>query len=200
MRKIISLCKRSKIFDYRPFLFDEDGINNKKVIIFLNCISNFFSQIIIMGAELKHLIIESTVKTPQIDLNHLSGDLILAGRSIPENPAKIYEIVLQWVNQYVQKPRQTTNLRLNLEYFNTASVIWLGKIVKALCAMKEPENTLIIHLYFDIEEFDSMEADDIKDALSPVLDMIGTPVISLGIKIYGTDDKGEILKESMVLI
>jgi hypothetical protein len=45
-----------------------------------------------------------------------------------------------------------------------------------------------------------MEADDIRDALSPVLDMIGTPSISLGIKIYGTDEKGEIIKESMVLV
>jgi hypothetical protein len=30
--------------------------------------------------------------------------------------------------------------------------------------------------------------------------MIGVPTVSLGIKIYGTDDRGEIIKESMVLI
>ena len=58
----------------------------------------------------------------------------------------------------------------------------------------------MIHLYFNIDEFDSMDVEDLKDALSPFLDMIGTPTISLGIKIYGTDDKGEIIKESMVLI
>jgi len=58
----------------------------------------------------------------------------------------------------------------------------------------------MIHLYFNIEEFDSMEIEDIRIALSPVIDMIGTPTVNLGIKIYGTADKGEILKESMVLI
>ena len=151
-------------------------------------------------AELKNIYIEATAKTPQIDLNHLSGELIFAGKSIPENPAKIYEDILEWMHQYVKNPRQTTNLRLNLEYFNTASVIWIAKIVKVLCGMKQAENTLIIHLYFDIEEFDSMEIEDVKEALSPVLDMVGTPTVSLGIKIYGTDDKGEILKESMVLV
>ncbi len=150
--------------------------------------------------ELNNVYIESTVKTPQIDLNHLTGELIFSGKSIPENPAKLYEGVLEWVLEYVKRPRQTTNLRLNLEYFNTASVIWVAKIVKALCSMKQPENTLIIHLYFDIEEFDSMETEDVKEALSPVLDMVGTPTISLGIKIYGTDDKGGIIKESMVLV
>ncbi len=150
--------------------------------------------------ELKNIYIEATAKTPQIDLNHLTGELIFAGKSIPENPAKLYENIVAWMKEYIKNPRQTTNLRLNLEYFNTASVIWVAKIVKTLCSMKEPENTLIIHLYFDIEEFDSMEIDDVKEALSPVLDMVGTPTISMGIKIYGTDDKGEILKESMVLV
>lgn len=150
--------------------------------------------------ELKSLYIEPTAKTPQIDLNHLTGELILSGRSIPENAAELYENVLKWVFEYIKNPRHTTNLRFNLEYFNTASAIWLAKMVKALSSIKDSEYTLMIHLYFNIEEFDNMEVEDLKEALSPIIDMIGTPTISLGIKIYGTDDKGEILKESMVLI
>jgi hypothetical protein len=150
--------------------------------------------------DLKTIYIESGQKTPQIDLNHLTGELIFSGKSILENPAKLYEGILEWVQEYINTPRQTTNLRLNIEYFNTASVIWLAKIVKALCGMKQPDNTLIIHLYFDIEEFDSMETEDLKEALSPVLDMVGTPTISMGIKVYGTDENGNILKESMVLV
>jgi hypothetical protein len=150
--------------------------------------------------ELKNLFIEQTSKTPQIDLNHLTGDLILSGRSIPENAAELYGKVLKWVGSYVEKPRHTTNLRLNLEYFNTASSIWLAKIIKVLCGISDPEGILMIHLYFNIEEFDSMEVEDLKDALSPIIDMVGSPIVSLGIKIYGTDDNGEIIKESMVLI
>jgi hypothetical protein len=150
--------------------------------------------------ELKNLFIEPTAKTPQIDLNHITGDLIFSGRSIPENAAQLYEKVLNWVMEYIKNPKHTTNLRFNLEYFNTSSSIWLAKIVKALCSIKDSEYTLMIHLYFEIEDFDNMEVEDIKEALSPIIDMIGTPTISLGIKIYGIDDKGEILKESMVLI
>jgi len=58
----------------------------------------------------------------------------------------------------------------------------------------------MIHLYFDLEDFDNMDDEDHKDALSPIIDMIGTPSVSIGIKIYGTDDKGAIIKESIVLI
>jgi hypothetical protein len=150
--------------------------------------------------EQKSLYIEPTAKTPQVDLNHLTGELILSGKSIPENAALVYENVMKWVVEYIKSPRHTTNLRLNLEYFNTSSAIWLAKIVQALCTIKDSEDTLMIHLYFPIEDFDNMDVDDIKDELHPLIHLIGNPTVSLGIKIYGTDDKGEVLKEAMVLI
>jgi hypothetical protein len=154
----------------------------------------------IAAVDLKNLYIEQTPKTPLIDLNHLTGELILSGRSIPENAAKLYENIFAWVVTYAQNPRHTTNLRLNLEYFNTASSIWLAKIVKVLSNINKAEFTVMVHLYFEIEEYDSMQEEDIKDALSPLIDLIGTPTVSLGIRIYGTGDKGEILKDSMVLL
>ena len=45
-----------------------------------------------------------------------------------------------------------------------------------------------------------MDTDDLKDTLVPITELIGNTNVSLGIKIYGTEDNGEILKESMVLI
>ena len=149
---------------------------------------------------LKNIFIEGTVKTPQIDLNYLNGELIFSGRSIPENAAELYEDVLVWIQNYIKAPRKITNLRLNLEYFNTASSIWIAKFVRILSTIKEKEYTVIIHLYFGIEEFDNMDSDDIRDTLSPIVDILGSPTVSLGIKIYGTDTQGQILKESMVLI
>ena len=149
---------------------------------------------------LKNLFIEPTAKTPQVDLNYPSGELIMSGKSIPEQAATLYESILNWVTEYIKNPRPTTNLRLNLEYFNTASAIWLAKIVQTLGSIKDSEYTLMIHLYFNIEDYNNMETDDLKDELHPIIHMIGVPTVSLGIKIYGTDEKGEILKESMVLI
>jgi hypothetical protein len=149
---------------------------------------------------LKSIFIEPTATTPQVDLNHLTGELILSGRSIPENAAKLYSDIYAWVSDYIKKPRPTTNLRLNLEYFNTTSAIWLSKIVKSLCSINDTENTLFIHLYFTNDDFESMEVDDIKDALSPIVDIMGSPTLSLGIKIYAIDEKGEIVKESMVFV
>jgi len=150
--------------------------------------------------ELRNILIEPTIKTPQVDFNQFTGELILSGKSIPENASEIYEPIYIWINEYVKIARPTTNLRLNLEYFNTASSIWLAKIVKSLSRIEIPEAVLFIHLYFGIEEFANMDIEDIKDTLSHVVDIINNSTISIGIKIYGTDNKGAIIKESMVLI
>ncbi len=144
------------------------------------------------------MFVEQTEKTPLVDFNYLSGELILSGRSIPINAPRIFEPVLDWINEYIKNPRQTTNLRLNLEYFNTASSIWLAKIVKALAGISKAECVLILHVYFSIEDFDDI--DDIKDDLSPIIDVISNTTVSIGLKIYGTDDTGKILKESMIFI
>jgi hypothetical protein len=150
--------------------------------------------------ELKNIYIESTNKTPQIDFNGITGDLIISGRSIPENATKIYQPLFEWLSEYIHKPSQTTNLRLQLDYFNTSSSIWLAKLVKTLCQIKNPESVLLIHLYFDVEDYDNMDPEDIQETLSLVVDNISSTVISIGVKIYGTDDKGTIIKESMILI
>jgi hypothetical protein len=147
------------------------------------------------------LIIEETSKTPQIDLYQLTGDLIFSGKSIPENAAKVYEPVLVWVKEYILKANPTTNLRLNLEYYNTATAIWLTKIIKTLIRINNPDFTLIIHLYLPIEDFDEIDDfNDIKDAFIPISNIDANPIPCIGIKLYGTDDKGEIIKDTVVFI
>ena len=148
---------------------------------------------------LNKLRIEPGTKTPCIDLDHQTGELVFSGRSIPENAARVYESVLEWVNIYCNHPKRITNLRLKLEYFNTSSILWLAKIVQSLSSIKNKSCTLMIHMSFSIDEFETMQADDLKDELNPIMHLIDYTEISVGIKIYGTSDEGKVLKESMVL-
>jgi hypothetical protein len=151
--------------------------------------------------KFQSLIIEQTLKTPLIELNHLSGELIFSGKSIPENAAKVYEPVFNWVKEYSLSARPTTNLRINLEYFNTASSLWLAKILKVLCKINEPEFTLIIHLYIPIEEYDEMkDFEDLKDVFFPISDMFHDAKLSIGIKLYGTDEDGTVIKDTLVFV
>lgn len=149
----------------------------------------------------QNLVIEATVKTPQVDLDLNTGDLIISGKSIPENAAKIYEPVFEWVEEYIKSPRPTTNLRLNLEYFNTASSIWLAKIIKTLIKINDPDYVLIIHLYLPIEDYEDMkELDDIKEAFAPISDIFTGAIPSIGLKVYGITEKGEVVKDTLIFI
>jgi hypothetical protein len=151
--------------------------------------------------EFKNLYIDNTPKTPQIDLNQFTGELILSGKSIPENAAKVYEPVFNWVREYILKARPVTNIRLNLEYFNTASSLWLSKILKVLKQIDKPDYILYVHLYLPVEEYDEMkEFDDIRDAFFPISDIFQGAALSVGIKLYGTNDKSEIIKDALVFI
>jgi len=149
---------------------------------------------------LSNFALEQTSKTPQIDLNQYSGELIFSGKSIPENAAKIYEPVLTWIKQYALKAKPITNLRLNLEYFNTASMMWLSRILNILKKINDPEYILYVHLYMPVEEYDEMkDIEDIKDALIPVRDILQDATPCIGIKLYGTENS-EIIKDALVFI
>ncbi len=149
---------------------------------------------------LNNYTIEQTPKTPRINLNQLSGELILSGKSIPENAAKIYEPVLNWVKEYILDARPITNLRLNLEYFNTASMIWLSKILAVLKKINDPEFILYVHIYMPLEEYDDMnDIEDIRDALIPVRDILQDATPCVGIKLYGTNNS-EVIKDALVFI
>jgi hypothetical protein len=151
--------------------------------------------------EFSNLFVEQTPKTPMIDFNQYNGELILYGKSIPENAAKVYEPILNWVNEYILHARPTTNFRLNLEYFNTASTIWLVKVLKILIQIKDPDYVLILHIYLNLEDFEEMEeSGDLESAFTPISDILYEAIVSIGIKVYGIDYDERIVKDKLIFI
>jgi hypothetical protein len=151
--------------------------------------------------EINSIVIEQTAKTPHIELNHLNGEIILSGKSIPENAAIFYEPVLKWVNKYILLPRPITNIRINLEYFNTSSSIYISKLLKTLTQIDNPNCLLLVHLYVPLEEFDDLvEIDDIKDAFGPITNIFQNMTPGVGLKLYATNDKSEVVKDTLVLM
>jgi hypothetical protein len=150
--------------------------------------------------ELKNINIEGTRKTPKIEFNYLKGELTLQGRSFPENIAIVYQPLLNWISEYIKTPRNETNLHLKLEYFNSSTLFWIIKIIKLLCKIDKEKSVLYIHIYFDNEDFDYEEADELKDVISSVFDNIGKLKVTIGIKIQRTDSKGKGFDESTIII
>ncbi len=150
--------------------------------------------------KLQDLIIEKSAKTPHIELKHSSGELSLSGRSLPENASRVYEPVLEWVEKYIQQPLPVTNLRLSIEYFNTSSLLWLTKVVKALTRIGNPDYRLLVHIYIPLEEYDDMrELTDMRDSFSPITDILAESVPEVSLKLYATDDSSKVIRDALIL-
>ena len=150
--------------------------------------------------KLTDLIVEKTSKTPQIELRYSLGEISLKGRSLPENATRIYEPVLNWVGNYVIQPQPVTNLRLNIEYFNTSSTLWIGKIVKTLTRINNPDYRLMVHIYIPLEEFDDMKlSGDLRDSFNPFTDILQDSIPEVGLKLYATDDSSKVIRDALVL-
>lgn len=71
---------------------------------------------------MENLTIEATKSSPSIVFDAQSGMLEIRGKSYPENAAKFYAPVLEWVNSYLQSSHNA-RLRMTLEiiYLNSSS-------------------------------------------------------------------------------
>ena len=64
------------------------------------------------------IVIEGTPKTPVVNFNSNAGVLEIKGRSIPENAIEFYKPLIEWIESYGSGPKETTNVNIQLEYFN----------------------------------------------------------------------------------
>jgi hypothetical protein len=143
--------------------------------------------------------VEETLKTPRVSFDRSCGELSLTGRSIPENSNKFYEPLVQWAEDYKKSPAPTTNLRLNLEYFNSSSTLWIARLIKTLSGIRTKDSLLFIHLYFHEEDFENFSLDEIKDIIGSLINNLPDPVISIGVKVHCLDENGRIISGSTVL-
>lgn len=112
---------------------------------------------------MKNFKIESTSKTPEIDFNFESGELLVSGISIPENAIEFYTPAVEWLMTYVVKPQHKTVLSLKLTYLNTSSLQFLYDALKELDSVVEPD-LVEINWYFAKEDEDMKETgEDFKE-------------------------------------
>lgn len=108
---------------------------------------------------MENLIIEGGIKTPSVYLDHDKRQLRFEGRSIPEDTIRFYEPILKWIELYIQtESKTTTDLHINLEYFNTSTSRYLFGIFKTLETYHVKGNPIVIHWYYEKDDFEMLES------------------------------------------
>ena len=101
--------------------------------------------------------IESTRKTPEIELNLEEGRIKIEGISIPENSKMFYEVLMRWVNDYIQNPRPETHAVIALRYMNSSTTMILNKVLKTLDSGISQPNSLTFEWHYEEEDIEMKE-------------------------------------------
>ncbi|GAB3336884.1 DUF1987 domain-containing protein [Marivirga atlantica] len=114
--------------------------------------------------------LEATPKTPKLDFNPAADTFLISGRSIPENSIEFYKPLLDWLDDYVNNPKDSTNFEVKLEYFNTSSSKCLVEIFRKLEKIPQTGKELSVDWYFDEDMQESGE--DFKEIIKVPFRMI----------------------------
>ena len=78
--------------------------------------------------------IQATEVLPHILFDKSKGELLIEGRSMPEDAYSFFEPILDWLEEYIQAPAENTICTINLDYFNSGSV---KQVFTILCMLED---------------------------------------------------------------
>ena len=73
-------------------------------------------------SSLSHLLhILPTEDEPEILLDKNNNIIRFAGKSMPEDPGKVFTPVMNWVSEYVKSPNPSTIIEFKMDYYNSST-------------------------------------------------------------------------------
>ena len=106
--------------------------------------------------------IEGTAKTPTVSFSSASGTLEIKGRSIPENSIEFYKPLIDWIESYAHQSKDTTQVNIQLEYFNTSSSKCILDLFKKLEGVG---GEIVVQWYYEEDDEDMLEAGEDYEAI-----------------------------------
>ncbi|HRN35707.1 MAG TPA: DUF1987 domain-containing protein [Flavobacteriales bacterium] len=111
------------------------------------------------------LLLDGTPKTPTVNFNSATGLLDLRGRSIPENSIDFYKPLIDWIDEYGRAAKALTQLRVQLEYFNTSSSKCILDLLKKLEQVRNAGHQVEVLWHYELDDEDMMEAGEDYQAI-----------------------------------
>lgn len=115
--------------------------------------------------NMNNILLDGSAKTPTVHFDGSTGQLELRGRSIPENSIEFYRPLIDWIDQYARNPQQHTQLRVQLEYFNTSSSKCILDLFKKLEAVRNSGNEVLVLWHYEADDEDMLEAGEDYQAI-----------------------------------
>ena len=119
-----------------------------------------------------------TDNTPEVILNP-EGIIKIKGRALVVNNTEVPEQIMNWIDEYLSIPAETTNIIIAFEYLNSFNTTILVSILRKLSqAILQPKK-LVIQWYYEEEDEDILERGEyISETYNIPIEFIMTNVIA----------------------
>ncbi len=114
---------------------------------------------------MEELNIEGTPKTPTIRFDVNNGEMLIKGRSIPENSIEFYKPLTEALETYSESPKPETKVNIQLEYFNTSSSKCILDVFKKLEKINSGGSSVVINWHYEEDDEDMLEAGEDYEAI-----------------------------------
>lgn len=115
---------------------------------------------------MKALHIESSEFSPKITFDAVNNVFEVSGVSRPENPMEFYQAVIDWLDEYIQSPNDSTTVDFQFEYFNTSSLKYFLIILSKFKEIEEGGKSVNINWRYDEEDDEMLEVGENLEELS----------------------------------
>jgi len=107
---------------------------------------------------MKNIALSSTSSTPSILFTPSEGKLEIRGRSIPENSIEFYKELLDYIDEYIDNPHKTTEVVIQLEYYNSSSAVCILNLLRKLKQLTKKGHQVSIEWLYEEEDEDTYNA------------------------------------------
>ncbi|MBL4625418.1 MAG: DUF1987 domain-containing protein [Flavobacteriales bacterium] len=101
---------------------------------------------------------EGGIDIPLFDFNPQSGNLLIKGRSFPEDTVSTYLPVLEWIDNYLPVAAMETKLQFELDYFNSSTYKAFLNILLRLEKLIDANKKVKVEWYYHERDIDMKEA------------------------------------------
>ena len=115
---------------------------------------------------MEKLELASTDDTPYLILDKMGNRFEISGRSLPEDAIGFYGPIHDWLEAYVEDPNPSTELLMNLDYFNSSSARNIVEMLFILEKITESDNEVnVVWLYKEEDDVMKGRGEEIESVV-----------------------------------
>jgi hypothetical protein len=108
-----------------------------------------------------------TEDEPEILLDKEKNIMRFTGKSMPEDPGKVFTPVMEWVSEYIKSPNPSTNIEFRMDYYNSSTARFFVEMLEQFEDIHGKSAEIKILWYYHIDDVVILErGEDLEAVIS----------------------------------